>query len=94
MAHSPTVPRNLQVPQASGSSSVRHAGPTKHTALVIGVHAESGETRGLIREIQLEIGLQPPALVLAEDPVQQLARVLGGQRSHGPIGLKFTAEHA
>ena len=49
-------------------------------ALEVGVDAEAGLAGDDVGEVELEIGLQAPALLGREDRVDELARVLGRQR--------------
>ena len=70
-------PSSSSVLIASGMR--RKAAPTE-LALEVDVDAEAGEARDAVREVELPLDLEVLLLLAREDLVQQLLRVLGGQR--------------
>ena len=68
-------------------------GGADRAALVVGVDAEAGVAGDRVGEVDLPVGLQALALVVGEDRVDDLARVIRGE--HGvALERRQTAAHA
>ena len=64
-------------------------------ALEVGVDTEAGAARDDVGEVELQVVLQPPALLGREDRVDELARVLGRRAAGSPradAGVRADAE--
>ena len=57
---------------------------THRVALLEHVGAEARQARDAVREVELELGLEAPALLLGEHGEDHLLRVLGRQRACSP----------